>query len=62
MSNSSSSGSLLRKALAWLIVAAVAVLAFKLVVGLVAGLLHFVFVLALIGLAVFAVVWAFRHL
>jgi hypothetical protein len=61
MSNSSS-GSFLRKALAWVIIAVVAVLAFKLVVAAVAGLLHFLFFIVLIGLVIFGVLWALRNL
>jgi hypothetical protein len=62
MGNSSSSGSFLRKVLAWVIIAVVAVLAFKLVVAAVAGFLHFLFIIALIGLVIFGVLWALRNL
>lgn len=58
----SSSGSFLKKAIAWVIIAVVAVLAFKLVVAAVAGLLHFLFIIALIGLVIYGVLWALRNL
>ncbi len=62
MGNSSSSGSFLRRALAWVVIAVVALLAFKLVVAAVAGLLHFLFFIVLVGLVIFGVVWALRNL
>jgi hypothetical protein len=55
-------GSLVKKGLAWIIVIAVAILAFKIIIAAIAGLFQFLFVIVLIGLVVFAVVWAFRHL
>jgi hypothetical protein len=55
-------GNLLKKGLAWVIVIAVAILAFKLIIAAIAGLLQILFAIVLIGLVVFAVVWAFRHL
>jgi hypothetical protein len=55
-------GSLLKKGLAWVIVIAVAILAFKIVIAAIAGLFQIFFAIVLIGLVVFAVVWAFRHL
>ena len=55
-------GSLLKKGLAWVIVIAVAILAFKLIIVAIAGLFQILFALVLIGLVVLAVVWAFRHL
>jgi hypothetical protein len=55
-------GSLLKKGLAWVIVIAVAILAFKLIIAAIAGLFQILFAVVLIGLVVFAVVWAFRHL
>jgi hypothetical protein len=62
MGNSSSSGSLARKALGWIIVAFVAILLFKFVVAAVAGLLQLVFGLALLALVAYAVIWAVRKL
>jgi hypothetical protein len=55
-------GNLLKKGLAWVIVIAVAILAFKIVIAAIAGLFQILFAIVLIGLVVYAVVWAFRHL
>ena len=49
-------GSLLKKGLAWVIVIAVAILAFKLIIAAIAGLFQILFALVLIGLVVLAVV------
>ena len=62
MGNSSAFGSLARKALAWAIVAVVAILLFKFVVAAVAGILSMVFGLALLALVAYAVIWAVRRL
>ena len=62
MGNSSAFGSLARKALAWAIVAVVAILLFKFVVAAVAGILQMVFGLALLALVAYAVIWAVRRL
>jgi hypothetical protein len=62
MGNNSRSGSLLRTVLAWVIIAAVAVLAFKFLLVIVAGLIHTLMAVVLLAAVVFAVVWAFRHL
>jgi hypothetical protein len=62
MGNNSRSGSLLRTVLAWVIIAAVAVLAFKFLLVIVAGLIHTLMAIVLLVAVVFAVVWAFRHL
>jgi hypothetical protein len=62
MGNSSSAGSLLKKGLAWIIVIAVAILAFKIVVAAIAGLLQMLFALVLIVVVGLAVVWAMRRL
>jgi hypothetical protein len=62
MGNSSAFGSLLKKGIAWLIVIAVAILAFKIVIAAIAGLFQIIFAIALIGLVVFAVVWAMKRL
>ena len=55
-------GNLLKKGLAWVIVIAVAILAFKIVIAAIAGFLQILFAIVLIGLVVFAVLWAFRRL
>jgi hypothetical protein len=62
MGNSSAFGSLARKALAWAIVAVVAILLFKFVVAAVAGILQMFFGLILLALIAFAVIWAVRRL
>jgi predicted anti-sigma-YlaC factor YlaD len=62
MGNSSAAGSLLKKGLAWIIVIAVAILAFKIVVAAIAGLLQTLFALVLIVVVGMAVVWAMRRL
>jgi len=59
---SSAFGSLVKTGLAWLIVIAVAILAFKIVIAAIAGLFQILFAIVLIGLVIYAVVWAFRHL
>jgi hypothetical protein len=57
-----SSGSFARKALAWAIVAVVAILLFKFVVAALAGLLSLLFGLVLIVAVIWAVLWALRNL
>jgi hypothetical protein len=54
--------SLLKKGLAWVIVIAVAILAFKIIIAAIAGLFQILFAIVLIGLVVWALMWAFRHL
>jgi hypothetical protein len=58
----SSSGSLVRKAIAWIIVAFVAIVLFKFVVAALAGLMSLVFGLLLIAAVIWAVLWALRNL
>jgi hypothetical protein len=58
----STTSGLLRKVLAFIIIAAVAILAFKIVVAIVAGLLHTLFAIVLLAAVAFAVLWAVRHL
>jgi hypothetical protein len=58
----SSSGSLVRKAIAWIIVAFVAILLFKFVVAAVAGVLTLIFGLLVIAGVIWAVLWALRNL
>ena len=55
-------GSLLKKGLAWVIVVAVAILAFKIIIAAIAGLFQILFAIVHIGLVVWALMWAFRHL
>ena len=59
---SKSSSSLVKTLLAWVIVIAVAILAFKIVIAAIAGLLQVLFAIVLIGLVLFAVVWAMKRL
>jgi hypothetical protein len=55
-------GTLGKRVVAWIVVAAVAVLAIKLIVGAVFGFVTMIFTLALIAAAIFGVLWAVRHL
>lgn len=55
-------GTLGRRVLAWIVIAAVAVLAIKLIVGAVFGLVTMIITLALIAVAIVGVLWALRHL
>jgi hypothetical protein len=54
--------SLLKKGLAAVIVIAVAILAFKIVIAVIAGLVQMLFAIALIAFVAFAVVWAMKRL
>ena len=58
----STTSGLLRKALAFIIIAAVAILAFKIVLAFVAGLLSTLFAVVLLAAVAYAVIWAVRHL
>jgi predicted membrane protein len=58
----STTSGLLRKALAFIIIAAVAILAFKIVLAIVAGLLSTLFAIVLLAAVAYAVIWAVRHL
>jgi hypothetical protein len=62
MGNSSSFGSVARKAILWIIAIAVAIFVLKAVVGLVMGVVSMVFGLVLLGLLAYAVIWAIRKL
>jgi hypothetical protein len=62
MGTSSAFGSLARKALAWAIVAVVAILLLKFVVAAVMGFVAMVFGLLVLAAVVFAVIWAVRRL
>ena len=55
-------GNLGRRVLAWVVIAAVVVLAIKLVIGAVFGFVTMIFTLALIAGAIVAVLWALRHI
>jgi hypothetical protein len=55
-------GTLGKRVVAWIVIAAVAVLAIKLVVGAVFGFITMIFTLALIAIAIVGVLWALRHL
>jgi len=59
---SSAFGSFARKALAWAIVAVVAILLLKFVVAAVMGVLTMIFGLVIIAAVIFAVLWAVRRL
>jgi hypothetical protein len=54
-------GSLGKRVIAWIVIAVVAILAFKLIIGAVFGLVTMVFTLALIAAAIVAVLWAVRQ-
>jgi hypothetical protein len=55
-------GSLIAKALGLLIVAFVAIFVFKLILGAIAGILSFMFGVALLLVVGFFVIWALRRL
>ena len=55
-------GSLGKRAIAWIVIAAVAILAIKLIVGALFGLVTMVLTLALIAAAIAGVLWALRQL
>jgi hypothetical protein len=62
MGNSSSFGSLARKAILWIIAAAVAIFVLKAVVGMVMGVVSMLFGLVLLGVIAYAVIWAVKKL
>jgi hypothetical protein len=62
MGNSSAFGSFARKALVWVLIAAVAILLFKVVVAAVVGFVQVLFGIALLALLAYAVLWAVRKL
>ena len=62
MGNQSAFGSFARKAIVWAIVAVVAILLFKMVVGIVAGFVQLLFAIALLVFVLYAVVWVVRKL
>jgi hypothetical protein len=55
-------GNLGKRALAWIIIVAVAILAIKLIVGAVFGLFTMIVTLGLIAAAIVGVLWALRQL
>ena len=55
-------GTLGKRVLAWILIAAVAILAIKLIIGAVFGFVTMIFTLALIAAAIIGVLWALRHL
>lgn len=55
-------GSLGKRVIAWIVIAAVAILAIKLIIGAVFGLVTMILTLALIAAAVVGVLWALRQL
>ena len=62
MGNSSAFGSLARKALVYVVVALVAIMLLKVVVGVVMSFVSMIFGLALLALIGFAALWAIRRL
>ncbi len=57
-----SSGSFLRTALGWIIVAVVAIILFKIAIAVIAGLVQTMFAIVLLAAVAFAVIWALRKL
>ena len=55
-------GNLGKRVLAWIVIAAIVVLAIKLIFGAVIGFITMLFTLALIAVAVVGVIWALRHI
>jgi hypothetical protein len=55
-------GTLGKRVVAWIVIAAVAILALKLMVGAVFGFITMIITLALIAVAIIGVLWALRHL
>jgi hypothetical protein len=55
-------GTLGKKVVAWLVVAAAAVIALKLIIGAVMGFVTFLLTIVLVVGVIMAVMWALRHL
>jgi hypothetical protein len=55
-------GTLGKKVVAWLVVAAAAIIALKLIIGAVLGFVTFLLTIVLVAGVIMAVVWALRHL
>jgi hypothetical protein len=62
MGNNSTAGSLLRTVLMWAIVAVVAILLLKFVLGVIAGFVSLLMTLVLLAVVGYAVVWVLRKL
>jgi hypothetical protein len=62
MGNSSAFGAFARKAIVWVIVAAVAIVLLKAVVGVVTSIVSVMFGLLLLAVIGYAVLWAIRKL
>ena len=62
MENNSALGSIGKRVIAWILIAAVTILAIKLIIGAVFGFVTMIFTLVLIAAAIMAVLWALRHL
>ena len=62
MGNSSAFGSFARKAIVWIIAAAVAIVVLKAIIGVVMSVVSMAFGLLLLGLIAYAVIWAVRKL
>ena len=60
--SSSAVGTLGKRVVAWLVIAAAVIIALKLIIGAVLGFVTMIFTLVLIAAAIMAVVWALRHL
>jgi hypothetical protein len=59
---SSAVGTLGKKVIAWLVVAAAAIIALKLIIGAVIGFVTFLLTIVLVVAVVGGVIWALRHL
>ena len=55
-------GTLARRAIAWVILVAVAVILIKVAVGIVIGFFHAILIIALLAVLGVGVLWALRHL
>jgi hypothetical protein len=62
MGNQSAFGSFARKAIAWAVVAFVAIILFNIVLGAVVGFVKLLMAIALLVFAVYAAVWIVRKL
>ena len=60
--HASAFGSLARRAIAWIVLIAVAVLALKVAIGIAIGLATTLFSLVLLGVLAYAVFWALRRI
>ena len=55
-------GTLARRAIAWVILVAVAVILIKVAVGIVIGFVHAILIIGLLAVLGVGVIWALRHL